>query len=94
MTTRYAVFVASPWHINPLAVLTGGQSRWDAMHLDGNMPTYFVLAPRDGGRIRIVETDPFFMRHSLHQTPVSVPSLPARAFHKAWRVHHYSSAWR
>ena len=62
LTQRYAVFTLTPLRINPWA-LAGHQSYWDAMHFKENVPCYFVLAPRDGGRVRIVETDPFYMWH-------------------------------
>jgi all-trans-8'-apo-beta-carotenal 15,15'-oxygenase len=62
LTQRYAVFVVSPLRINPWA-LTGYASYWDSMHFDATLPTYFVLAPRDGGPVRTVATDTFFHLH-------------------------------
>ncbi|MGV0743646.1 carotenoid oxygenase family protein [Mycolicibacterium sp. XJ870] len=62
LTTRYAVFLVSPLRINPWAVL-GHRSYWDAIEFKAEEPAYFVLAPRDGGRIRVIETDPFYMWH-------------------------------
>lgn len=62
LTPRYAVFVLSPLRINPMA-LAGYTSFWDAMKFRDDVPAYFVLAPRDGGPVRTVETDPFFHWH-------------------------------
>lgn len=62
LTQRYAIFVVSPLRINPWA-LTGYQSYWDSMHFKPDTPSYFVLAPRDGSRVRVVETDPFYHWH-------------------------------
>jgi all-trans-8'-apo-beta-carotenal 15,15'-oxygenase len=62
LTARYAVFVLSPLRINPMA-LAGHASFWDAMKFKTDVPSYFVLAPRDGGPVRIVETDAFFHWH-------------------------------
>lgn len=62
LTPRYAVFLLSPMRINPWALL-GRQSFWDGMQFMPDEPCYFVLAPRDGGPVRVVETDPFYMWH-------------------------------
>lgn len=62
LTARYAIFVVSPLRINPWA-LTGYQSYWESMRFRPDTPSYFVLAPRDGGRVRVVETDPFYHWH-------------------------------
>ncbi len=62
LTQHYAVFVVSPLRINPLA-LTGYASFWDSMRFDADQPAYFVLAPRDGGPVRTVATEPFFHWH-------------------------------
>lgn len=62
LTTRYAVFVLSPLRINPWA-LTGRQSYWESIRFKPDAPSYFVLAPRDGGAVRVVETDPFYHWH-------------------------------
>jgi all-trans-8'-apo-beta-carotenal 15,15'-oxygenase len=62
LTPRYAVFLLSPLRINPWALL-GRQTYWEAMQFKQDEPSYFILAPRDGGRIRMIETDPFYMWH-------------------------------
>lgn len=62
LTPRYAVFMLAPLRINPWALL-GRQSYWDAMQFKQNEPSYFILAPRDGGKVRMIETDPFYMWH-------------------------------
>ena len=62
LTARYAIFTVTPLRINPWSVL-GRQSFWDAMMFKHDEPTYFVLAPRDGGRVRVVETEPFYLWH-------------------------------
>ncbi|RAV09345.1 carotenoid oxygenase [Mycolicibacterium sp. GF69] len=62
LTQRYAIFVVSPMRINPWA-LTGYASFWDSMQFEKDLPSYFVLAPRNGGPVRIVETDAFFHWH-------------------------------
>jgi all-trans-8'-apo-beta-carotenal 15,15'-oxygenase len=62
LTARYAVFVLSPLRINAMALM-GRNSFWDAMDFRADVPAYFVLAPRDGGPVRIAETDPFFHWH-------------------------------
>lgn len=62
LTPRYAVFVVSPMRINPWALL-GHTTFWDSMRFLADTPSYFVLAPRDGGPVRIAETDPFYHWH-------------------------------
>lgn len=62
LTGRYAIFVVSPLRINPWA-LTGRQSYWESMLFKADTPSYFVLAPRDGGTVRVVETDAFYHWH-------------------------------
>jgi all-trans-8'-apo-beta-carotenal 15,15'-oxygenase len=62
LTARYAIFVVSPMRINPWA-LTGYASFWDSMRFKADVPSYFVLAPRDGGPVRTVETEAFFHWH-------------------------------
>ncbi|MEZ0363226.1 carotenoid oxygenase family protein [Mycobacterium sp. pUA109] len=62
LTPRYAIFVVSPLRINPMA-LTGYQSYWESMKFKHGEPSYVVLAPRDGGPVRVVETDPFYHWH-------------------------------
>ncbi|WP_395311206.1 carotenoid oxygenase family protein [Mycobacterium sp. AMU20-3851] len=65
LTRRYAVFVVSPIRINPLS-LTGYASFWDTMIYKSDTPSYFVLAPRDGGPVRTVPTDTFFHWHYVN----------------------------
>jgi all-trans-8'-apo-beta-carotenal 15,15'-oxygenase len=62
LTARYAIFAVTPLRINPWALL-GRESFWTSMRFEQGEPTYFVLAPRDGGRVRVVETDPFYLWH-------------------------------
>ena len=62
LTRRYAIFVVSPLRINPWA-LTGYASFWDSMRFNADAPSYFVVAPRDGGPVRTVETDTFYHWH-------------------------------
>lgn len=62
LTRRYAIFVVSPLRINPWA-LVGHQSYWESIRFKSDAPSCFVLAPRDGGRVRVAETDPFYHWH-------------------------------
>lgn len=62
LTDRYAVFCVAPYRIRPVRWLLGMRSMWDALSLRDE-PTYLVLAPRNGDRVRVVETDPFFSWH-------------------------------
>ncbi|MDH6247715.1 carotenoid oxygenase family protein [Mycobacterium sp. OTB74] len=85
LTQHYAVFVVSPLRINPWA-LTGYASYWDSMHFDATLPTYFVLAPRDGGPVRTVATDTFFHLHFTNAyddgdgVVVELPRFSAQAY--------------
>jgi all-trans-8'-apo-beta-carotenal 15,15'-oxygenase len=62
LTPRYAIFTVSPFRIGPLA-FPGFKSYWKSMHFKDGEPTYFIVVPRDGGPVRVIETDPFFSWH-------------------------------
>ncbi len=62
LTSRYAIFTVSPYRIDSRA-LFGGVSMWDSMKVKEGEPTYLLLAPRDGGKVRVIETDPFYSWH-------------------------------
>ncbi|WP_433665301.1 carotenoid oxygenase family protein [Nocardia sp. CA-128927] len=62
LTARYAIFTVSPFRMDPLAIL-GAKSYWNSMSVMDDEPTYLLLAPRDGGPVRVVETEPFFSWH-------------------------------
>lgn len=66
LTPTHAVFAATPWRIDPLPILAGTSSMLDALHFAPGVPTCFLLVPRDGGPVRVVETDPFFVIHFVN----------------------------
>ena len=66
LTRNYAIFAATPWRIDPVPVLAGSSPMLNAMHFARNVPSYFLLAPRAGGPVRVVETDPFFVIHFVN----------------------------
>ncbi|WP_157246464.1 carotenoid oxygenase family protein [Nonomuraea typhae] len=63
LTPRYAIFAETPVCFDFAAVTLGSASGMDAMRLKRNTPARFILVPRDGGPVRTVETDPFFLFH-------------------------------
>ncbi|MFA5709423.1 carotenoid oxygenase family protein [Mycolicibacterium sp.] len=63
LTARYGIFCVAPYRIRPAKFLLGARSMWDSLKLFDGEPTYLVLAPRNGDKLRIVETDPFFSWH-------------------------------
>jgi all-trans-8'-apo-beta-carotenal 15,15'-oxygenase len=94
LTARYAVFVASPWRIDPLTVMAGSKTYWESMYFEKDAPAYLILAPRDGGRIRVAETDPFYIWHHTNayddgdDVVVEVPRFAPETFApmKEWTV--------
>lgn len=93
LTQRYAIFVVSPMRINAMA-LAGFKSFWDSMHFKTDVPTYFVLAPRDGGPVRMVETDAFYHWHFTNAYDDGddvVVELPRFAVHTYQGMKNYTA---
>lgn len=63
LTTKHMVFVLDPIVANFRRVLTGRSSFGGSLRWDPSKPTHIVLVPRDGGKPRTIETDPFFHFH-------------------------------
>jgi all-trans-8'-apo-beta-carotenal 15,15'-oxygenase len=63
LTTKHMVFVIDPIVANFRRVLTGRSSFGGSLRWDPSKPTHIVLVPRDGGKPRRIETDPFFHFH-------------------------------
>jgi all-trans-8'-apo-beta-carotenal 15,15'-oxygenase len=63
LTKRYMVFVIDPLVMNVPRFLLGLDSLDGAMRFDMKRPTQVILVPRDGGKPRIAETEPFFHYH-------------------------------
>jgi all-trans-8'-apo-beta-carotenal 15,15'-oxygenase len=62
LTERHMVFVLDPILIRVGTIIRGG-SIDRALHWDASKPTCVVLVPRDGGKPRTIETEPFFHFH-------------------------------
>jgi all-trans-8'-apo-beta-carotenal 15,15'-oxygenase len=63
LTTKHMVFVLDPIVANFRKVLLGRSSFGGSLRWDPSRPTHIVLVPRDGGKPRTIETDPFFHFH-------------------------------
>jgi all-trans-8'-apo-beta-carotenal 15,15'-oxygenase len=63
LTTSHMVFVIDPIVVRIARLVFGLSSYNDSLRWDPSKPTQIVLVPRDGGRPRTVETDPFFHFH-------------------------------
>ena len=63
LTQRYMVFVIDPLVMNVPRFLLGLDSLDGAMRFDEKRPTQVILVPRDGGKPRIAECEPFFHYH-------------------------------
>jgi all-trans-8'-apo-beta-carotenal 15,15'-oxygenase len=63
LTRRYMVFVIDPLVLNLPRFLLGIQSLDRAVRFDRKRPTQVILVPRDGGKPRIAECEPFFHYH-------------------------------
>ena len=63
LTTKHMVFVIDPIVASFGRVVLGLQSFGESLRWDPSKPTHIVLVPRDGGKPRMVETDPFFHFH-------------------------------
>jgi all-trans-8'-apo-beta-carotenal 15,15'-oxygenase len=63
LTTKHMVFVLDPIVVNFRRVLTGRASFGGSLRWDPSKPTHIVLVPRDGGKPRTIETEPFFHFH-------------------------------
>lgn len=66
LTPHYAIFAATPLRFDPVPIIAGSSAMVDAMRFERDAPAYFLLAPRTGGPVRVVETDPFFMFHFVN----------------------------
>lgn len=63
MTATHLVFCLGPVVLDMPAMMSGRQSTFEAMRWHGDEPTRILLAPRAGGPVRVVETDPWFQWH-------------------------------
>ena len=63
LTPRYMVFVLDPLVLRVPRFLLGFASLDKSVRFDTSKATQVILAPRDGGRPRIAECEPFFHYH-------------------------------
>lgn len=63
LTTEHLVFVLDPIVLRFWRLLTGLSSYDRALRWEPQRPTLIVLVPRDGGKPRVIETEPFFHFH-------------------------------
>lgn len=63
LTSRHLVFVVDPIIVRIYRMLSGLSSYDGALRWDPSKPTLVILVPRDGGRPRIAECEPFFHFH-------------------------------
>ena len=63
LTSRYMVFVIDPVVLRVPRFLLGFTSLDKALRFDSGKATQVILAPRDGGKPRIAECEPFFHYH-------------------------------
>lgn len=66
ITDNYIVFVLSPLCMSPGSVAAAGMgfiTYDEATHFDDSLPTKIVLVPRNGGKPKIIELDPFVYVH-------------------------------
>jgi all-trans-8'-apo-beta-carotenal 15,15'-oxygenase len=63
LTSRYMVFVIDPVVLRVPRFLLGFASLDKALRFDSSKATQVILAPRDGGKPRIAECEPFFHYH-------------------------------
>jgi all-trans-8'-apo-beta-carotenal 15,15'-oxygenase len=63
LTTKHMVFVLDPIVAHFRQVLLGRSSFGGSLRWDPSKPTHVVLVPRDGGKPRTIQIDPFFHFH-------------------------------
>ncbi len=63
LTAKHLVFVIDPILVRVGRFLLGASSYAGALHWDPSKTTRVVLVPRDGGKPRVAECDPFFHFH-------------------------------
>ena len=63
LTPKYMVFVIDPLVLRVPRFLLGFESLDKALRFDASRATRVILAPRDGGKPRIAECEPFFHYH-------------------------------
>jgi all-trans-8'-apo-beta-carotenal 15,15'-oxygenase len=63
LTSRYMVFVIDPLVLRVPRFLLGFASLDQSLNFDSTKATQVILAPRDGGKPRIAECEPFFHYH-------------------------------
>jgi all-trans-8'-apo-beta-carotenal 15,15'-oxygenase len=63
LTDRHMVFVVDPIIIRLGRVMLGFTTFDDGVIFDDTKPTSVILVPREGGKPRIIETEPFFHYH-------------------------------
>jgi all-trans-8'-apo-beta-carotenal 15,15'-oxygenase len=63
LTPNYMVFVIDPLELRVPRFLLGFESLDRSLRFDASKATQVILAPRDGGKPRIAECEPFFHYH-------------------------------
>jgi len=63
LTAKHMVFVINPLILRLTRFLTGFSSYDQALRWDPSRATRIILVPRDGGKPRVAECDPFFHFH-------------------------------
>jgi all-trans-8'-apo-beta-carotenal 15,15'-oxygenase len=63
LTDKYAIFFQNPVTINPLPYWFGTRGAAESLVFQPNQPTRIHLIPRNGGPLKTLETDAFFVFH-------------------------------
>jgi len=63
LTAKHMIFVINPLIVRLTRFLTGFSSYDQALRWDPSRATRIILVPRDGGKPRVAECDPFFHFH-------------------------------
>ncbi|MGI5327974.1 carotenoid oxygenase family protein [Actinomadura nitritigenes] len=66
LTRRYLVFVINPVIPKAAPILLGSGSIADALTYEPHRPTCFVIAPRDGGKARVIEHEALLGFHFVN----------------------------
>jgi all-trans-8'-apo-beta-carotenal 15,15'-oxygenase len=107
LTAKHMIFVIDPLVLRMTRFLTGFSSLDRAFRWDSSRATRIILVPRDGGKPRVAECDPFFHFHfanAFEDGPDTVIDLCRyedyaigellRNFKGAGEISAHSSLWR
>ncbi len=63
ITPNYCIFFQNPVSLDPLPFMLGFKSAGQCLQFNPKKPTQVILIPRNGGEMKVLETEPCFVFH-------------------------------